>query len=578
MTARPGSQINDAVEAGVVDVTRRIEVYQKDGVTPWYASSDDDPYTERLVDGSVTLDYNSDERRKGEVTLRNDDGAFRLNPIGGFYYDKVIKLYRGVRYQANKYKPVVASIEGYTGTDFIQLQRIFAEAGYTLVDKTSATTYSEISEYPIIAILHNNSYTKSALANQAYENGHHILTVAQASTSAQVPHIASTSSALGDAVSLTNVTTDHPLKLKIPATTGMILNGADGNRVTSVTNRGTVIAYNGFVPSSLTLTFGVNKVGTKWFNFQVNANPLVLQYTVPHLKAMLDYMATDNQDYVNWEASLGVFMVDQVNDQIRVPNQVKITFRDYTKKLLKDKLTFTSSFPAGTPLKAFVRAIAANGGITNFRESIGNELFPTEMAFERDTERWKIIKDACTAFDYEVYFDAEGYLVVRKFNDPTTSPIFHEFGTGPAGNLVEFSRSINDSRIYNIINVFGDPVEEGRLPYFGQAINDDPNSPTSTVNLGKRPFTYAFNYFSSDAECAALARSRLTVMGLESYDIDFSSIYYPWMEVGEVVQILDPYRNTTDPTRFLMDSVTLPLGLGPMNGTGKRITLVGNSG
>jgi hypothetical protein len=328
----------------------------------------------------------------------------------------------------------------------------------------------------------------------------------------------------------------------------------------------------------LTLTLGINTRNAKWFNFQVNANTNVTQYTVQHIQAMLDYMATDGQSHVTWEAQLGSFMVDQVNDQIRVPNQVKITFRDFTKKLLKDKLTFTSSFPAGTPLKAFVRAIASNGGITDFRESIGNELFPTEMAFERDTERWKIIKDACTAFDYECYFDAQGYLVVRKFNDPTTSPIFHEFSTGPSGNLVDFNRSINDSRIYNIINVFGDPVEEGRLPYFGQAINDDPTSPTSTVNLGKRPFTYAFNYFSSDQECESLARSRLTVMGLESYDIDFTSIYYPWMEVGEIVRILDPYRNNTDPTRFLMDSVTLPLGLAPMSGTGKRVTLVGNSG
>jgi hypothetical protein len=293
---------------------------------------------------------------------------------------------------------------------------------------------------------------------------------------------------------------------------------------------------------------------------------------------MLDYIATEWKSTATYETLLGTFMVDQVNDQIKVPKQVKITMRDYTKKLLKDKLTFTSAFPAGTFLRDFVRAIAANGGVTNFREAIGNETFPTEMAFERDTERWKMIKDACTAFDYEVFFDEEGYLVVRKFNDPTLSPIFQEFSTGETGNLVSFDRSINDSRIYNIIRVHGESPDNSRLPYFGEAINDDPNSPTSTVNLGKRPYTYAFNYFSSDEECEALARSRLSVMGLESYDINFSSIYYPWMEVGEIIRILDPYRNSTDPTRFLMDQVTLPVDLGPMTGTGKRVTLVGSPG
>jgi hypothetical protein len=296
-------------------------------------------------------------------------------------------------------------------------------------------------------------------------------------------------------------------------------------------------------------------------------------------KVILDYYAQVGSEsgIKTWDWQLGEYMIDGANDQL-FPNTIKLTVRDYTKKLLKDKLTFTSTFAAGTSLRSFIRAIASNGGIVKFRDNVGDETFPSDVTYERSTDRWKILKEVCTAFDYEIYFDSEGYLAVRKFLDPTLSPIFHVFQTGTEGNLVSFDRAVNDSRIYNIINIYGDPVNNDRLPYFGQAINDDPNSPTSTLKLGKRPWDFAANYFSSDDECFDLARSRLKIMALESYEINYSSIFYPWMEGGEIIRILDPNRSSTDPTRFLMDQVTMPIDLGPMSGTGKRVTIVGNTG
>jgi len=576
----PSVDIVNALESGVVEVTRRMEVYEADGVTPWYAHSEDYPFTNRLVDGSITVDYNSDERRKGDITLLNDDFAFRLNPIGGFYYDKIIKLYRGLKYPVGMFKPQVALIESdWTGDNLTSLKRAFADMGYELVDKTTATVYGQIEKYPIIAGMRNTSgMSKAALMYQAFSLGHQIFTMSQGGSSASIPHITTTTSAAGENVSLSSVAADHPLKGRIPATTANVLSGAAGLRVTALGVSGVSIAFNGNVAASLISTMGTHNLGAKWLNFQSNGIILATNLDViQHVKTALDYMTTRWESEMSWETQLGEFMIDSVDDQV-FPDQIKITFRDYTKKLIKDKLTDSATFVAGTPLKSFVRAIASNGGITRFRESIGTEVFPNDMSFDRDAERWKMIKDACTAFDYEVFCDNEGYLVARKFNDPTTAPLFHSFGTGSAGNLVSFSRSINDSRIYNIINVFGDPINNDRLPYFGQAVNDNPNSPTSTVKLGKRPFTYAFNYFTSDAECLALANSRIRVMGLESYDINFASLYYPWMEVGEIVQILDPNANATDPTRFLLDSITLPLGLQPMSGTAKRVTLVGSSG
>jgi hypothetical protein len=581
MGTPPPAQVISAIENGVAQITRRIEFYENDAITRWYPDKTNDPDTDRLVDGSITIDSNSDERRKADLTLLNDDFKLRLNPNGGFYYDKVVKLFRGVKYSSLGTRVPVALIESdYTGDTLTALIRSFAIVGYDVADLRSATTLDEIAGYPIVTTFRNVSTTsKSALLKLAYLNGQHILTTGWGNTSAEVPHIATTAANTGAATNFRSIARDHPLKAVIPATTGNITAGS-AVRVTALTAQGILCCDNVNDSTEFLISVGIDAQGTKWFDFHCNANLLNITVTAalqPHLEGMLDYMATGWITDNTWETQLGEFMIDGANDQI-FPNQIKLTVRDYTKKLLKDKLTFTSSFAAGTSLKTFIRSIAANGGITKFREAIGDEVFPNDVVYERSTPRWQIIKEVCTAFDYEVYFDNQGYLVVRKFKDPTTAPIFHTFQTGSAGNLVSFARSVNDSRIFNIINIYGDPVSNDRLPYFGQAINDDPSSPTSTQKLNNRPWDFAANYFASDAECEALARSRLKIMALESYEINYASIFYPWMEAGEIVSILDPNRAGSDPTRFLMDQITLPIQLGPMSGTGKRVTLVGSTG
>jgi hypothetical protein len=325
-----------------------------------------------------------------------------------------------------------------------------------------------------------------------------------------------------------------------------------------------------------TLSLSSNSQNSVWVDEHVpDWNP----GTSAVMKRALDYMRDREGLNQVWESQLGEFMINTVSDQV-FPNQVKVSLTDYTKKLLKDKLPQNSTFVKGTRLSTLVRAIAAGGGIKKFRLSIGDEVLASDMSYDRGTERWQIIKDACEAFQYELFFDAEGYLVARRYLDPSTSPTIHTFQTGAKGNLTDFQRSMNDSRIYNIINVYGDPPEGGEalMPFFGTAANRDPNSPTSTVRMGNRVYTFASTFFTSDQQCREWALARLAVLGLESYEVNFSSLVYPWLEVGEIVEILDPYAIATDPTRFLMDTLTIPLGLEPMSGTGKRVTYVGSSG
>lgn len=69
-------------------ITWGADIYESDGTTLYLGNV-------ALTDGAVTLDNTRDERRMCDVTFSNDDGRLAFD-TDHFWYDKIIKLYRGV--------------------------------------------------------------------------------------------------------------------------------------------------------------------------------------------------------------------------------------------------------------------------------------------------------------------------------------------------------------------------------------------------------------------------------------------------------------------------------------------------
>lgn len=382
ITSVPPAPARRAIDSGLTRVLRRIEIYESDGETLWVP--DNRPVQPRLIDGSISVDYNRNERRTLDVSLANYDNRLASRDGEGFWYDKILKVYRGCVYFENNVRQ-------------------------------------------------------------------------------------------------------------------------------------------------------------------------------------------------KWEVQMGEYHIDNIKTSAN-DTQVRVVARDPWKKLMNSKLPQSMSFPHGTYLSELVRSLAANAGIHKLRIPYTNETIGSTMDLERGTERGEVIKQACTANNYDVYFDNEGYLKMEKFSDPSTSAPTARFSTGVGGNIVTYDKSINDSRLYNHILVYGDreSVEGGDIlmPYFGEAINDNPNSPTSVDRLGDRQYSYASSFFTSDQQCQNYAESLLKIHSLETYEINWSSIYYPWLEVGTVVEVSEPDTDVDIDTRFLLDTISYPLSLGPMSATGKRVLIV----
>lgn len=572
MTAIPAAVVK-AVQSGATEITRRLEIYEADAKTIWDPEGDD-RYNPRLIDGSISVDYTRDERRTGDFSLDNRDNQLRPEPFNGFWYDKIIKIFRGVKYRTNILAPRIVIVDAPTEAAAYQIRGILVTLGFDRTDVNRGASYASVQNYDIfVAYNLTGKPTSNVCYKQAYQNGKKVLTFGDEFDAGDLPWVTTTGGTVTRANALTPSALDSPLRggwttqNTTTSDSTLLITGIDTTATIVATDVNAAVTY-------YTAVVAENSQGGRWFHYtphQIQSQGKILIQKA--VEWVIDWKAT-----TEWEGQVAEFMIDRFSEA-NAPKIMKVSCRDMAKKMLLSKLEKSISFAAGTPINLIVTALAANSGITKLRlPAAVTAVLGTRVDLERGTPRWQVCKDICTASNLELYFDAQGYLVIRPFIDPSFGPISHVFKTGPiasGGNLVSYERSADDSRLFNHVIVVGERENETLSPFYAEVKNTNPSSPTRIDRIGDRLMDpIVGTYFTSNAQCMETAHNMMKVAALESYQLSFSSIMYQWLEVGEVVQIIDPDALVTDPDRYLLDSLTLPMTLGPMSGTGKRVTLV----
>lgn len=274
-----------------------------------------------------------------------------------------------------------------------------------------------------------------------------------------------------------------------------------------------------------------------------------------------------------WVPQIGEFMLDEIVSQ-HFPHTIGVTARDYTKKCLQSKFKVPTAFASGQPVEQVIKTIATNAGINPQKMilEVSGQTTAKDWFFESGTERWKAMNDIAVNYGMELYFDANGNLVLRRFKDPSTSPAVMRFHTGEYGNLVGWKKSARDARLYNSVVVTGESANT--TPVYGFATNNEPGSPISIDEIGERTMFYTSSFITTIDQATNVARQLLAIHGLEEYDINLSSLVFPHLEAGEIIEFEEPSAGVNDPTRFLYSSFDIPLKLGPMNSVGKRVVII----
>lgn len=270
-----------------------------------------------------------------------------------------------------------------------------------------------------------------------------------------------------------------------------------------------------------------------------------------------------------WETQLGEFMIDTI-ESYHLPHTVHITGRDYAVKLISSEFTRATAFTAGQDLTRIVQSIAANAGITKVRFPASTYTLDKDFYFEPESSRWGAIKGLAEAFGMEIFFDPYGYLVMQPYNDPALAPEVFTFETGASGTLAKYTKKSGSSRIKNHVVVRGDGDDPN---IFGEAVVQS-TSPLAPGKIGDRLHSLSSAFYTSAAQCQTVADRLLPVLALEEYEINFEGIVLPWLDVGQVIRFADPNPDPADPPRFLLTDLNIPLGLGGMTSTSKRVSLI----
>lgn len=273
---------------------------------------------------------------------------------------------------------------------------------------------------------------------------------------------------------------------------------------------------------------------------------------------------------------LGEFMIDSISED-SVGGVIGVSGRDFSKKMMKSKLVDTTTFASGTDISVIIKALATNSGITKLLCPPTGVVTGKDFTFDRGTSRWEAAKAIADDYGYELFFNAHGYLTLRTYTDPLTSPVALTFDAGILGNgipdnVISWNRKINDGRLYNHIVVIGEATAN-TTQIFAEAENTEPTSPTSIARLGRRTYHYVSKFITSTPQAQATADRLLAIHALEQFDISIESSTYPWLDAASTIRILTDSQYA--PERYLLQSLEIPLGLASMTASAGRVTIVG---
>lgn len=562
MPPTPSAEVIQRIQAGAVEIYARADIYEADTTTPWMLDAP-------LLDGSVSVDFARDERRQCSLVFANPTGALKSRP-GGFWYDKVIKVFRGIRGHINYlqddgtlpiYDDDLETIEDET----ILLEDWETQIGEFYIDDIDMT------RFPGAVSVSGRDGTKKLLqakfaTSTEFASGVSIESIVQAVAFAGGIPIAKMN------LPLTGVNTDR--KHLYDRTTER---WAAIKEVCEVNGYQVYFDYEGLLtlepfadpadpgesPSVWTFEIGGRNVRNGDFEDlnPVNGEP-EWWYEVttgsPTFAVTNDGQARSGDYAARITTPTGADGGGVYSGRLKVEPGWVFRISAWSKATVNTgggkyiRAMFRTSEAAAWSAEAMV---VNNANFTHeYTEDSGLITVPAGIS------HMDIRLDNWTGTAKTVWWD--DVLVERVFPAEDVK-----------GNLVNYQKKSLSARIYNHVVVTGESSD--RPPVWEQVENNEPTSPTRIAELGRRTYFYTSAFITTEAQALATAQRFLAIHALEAFEVGLESIVLPWLEPGQVVEFIDPEAAASDPVRYLLSDITIPLRPAPMAANVKRVTVVG---
>ena len=567
MPLPPRLDIQNEFVSPTVQVIRRVEIYEEDGKTPWKQEL----WGDLLISGTVSLDYSRDERRTLDCEL--DNSYQDLNPeAGGLWYDKRFKIFYGVQLDQDDRGLKVAIVDQYLADgQAFELKKHLSANGLTEVHYLpSASEVEHVAAYDVVVSISSTSTQKLAFLTKCYNSGKGVVSFSLDQTASSMPMIVGNAGtgtvATGDERDYAPITTASSLSLGWDE--WVAADQTPYRKILAPASGAKIVAQmeddNG---QSVSVVSREDTDNRRWVHCVLadfTEDNLIDGYEeFGKFAARAATWASAYEALDTWEIQLGEFMADSISVGSSYAT-VSISGRDLTKLCMQSKFVASTTFTANTSIESVVKTVAINSGVTKFKLPTTGKVLDKDMTWERDTARWDVIRDVSNSNDNE------GYLVMREFRDPLTTPATLELSTGLGGNLISRGGKTSDSNLFNHIVVVGESSDSSTPPVYAEAINTTAGSPTSVSEIGDRVSVTTSSLVTTVTQAQQYADSLLAVSALEEFELNFESTLLPWIEVGDIVEMKKSDDRYWGPDRYLLTSLSFPLDLSPMSGNGKR--------
>jgi hypothetical protein len=207
---------------------------------------------------------------------------------------------------------------------------------------------------------------------------------------------------------------------------------------------------------------------------------------------MNEVLTEERREYVDKYAEfpLGVFLLDAPTRGYNgMSINVSVSGFDASSILVDDTLTERYLIPAGTNYLQAIIDILASAGITKYNIDQTDKTVPTDIEFEPGKQKIFIINELLRAINFvPIYVDVNGFFTSMPYRTPDVRAVEYTYKTDSLSITHNGYSETLDLR--SIPNKWVRVVSDAERTLTSTYINENPNSKTSTVSLGRTVTDY----------------------------------------------------------------------------------------
>ena len=280
-------------------------------------------------------------------------------------------------------------------------------------------------------------------------------------------------------------------------------------------------------------------------------------------------IATDEQGQTE-RVCLGTFLTQSDTTNIEdVGKTGEIDCFSVLKILDDDSFSGVYKVDKGTNALNHAKKIVESVGLKVEVSETSNFTLGTDLFFnEQDTSKLGIINKLLTMADFaSAMITPDGKVQFKPYEPPKQSTPVYTFEEGiKATFLPHMQDNAKLSDVHNVVIVTSDN-HEGAVVY--EAVNDDPLSPSSTVNIGRRIVRReSVSGLTTEAQAKKHAERLLANEMVVANNLDFKHVFHPLVDIGRSVAMR--YETGEINRSMIVQKMSIALSAGALCATTAR--------